>query len=362
MFPGLIIANTNAKSMMIDIAKSKKNAKRFATLEFTSVGAGNAGKVRAQQLLYCDDLTKGIEQALSKPQMDKLWQMYTDDLRQRKIGDCAELHLQTRWSVHDVVGRLQRAYGDDPKARFIVMPALNENDESNFDYPIEAGFTTEFYHKQRAIMDPMSWKALYMNEPIEREGLLYPEDSLRRYTSLPDKNPDAILGICDSKCKGSDYMFLPCFYQYGFDYYMVDCICSDEADYGLQYDRIADMIINNKMELVDFESNSGGDRIAEEIQKRINGRQNCGITMHYTTQNKETKIIVNAEWVKSHCLFKDNSLYAPNSEYGIAMGFLVTYTVKGKNAHDDVPDGLSQFAQFTNNIIGSKTEILDSPF
>lgn len=362
IFPGLIIANTNAKAMMIDVAKSKKQAKRFATLEFTSIGSGNAGKVRAQQLLYCDDLTEGIEQALSKPQMDKLWQKYTDDLRQRKIGNCAELHIQTRWTVHDVVGRLQRLYGDDKKARFIVMPALDENDESNFDYPIEAGFTTQFYHEQRDIMDDMSWKALFMNQPIEREGLLYPEDSLRRYMSLPDRYPDAILGICDSKSKGKDYMFLPCFYQYGDDYYMEDCICSDESDFAIQYERIADIIIRNRMQMVDFESNSGGDRIAAEIENRIVGRQNCGITMHYTTQNKETKIIVAAEWVKKHCLFKDKSKYTPKSDYGVAMGFIVSYTVAGKNAHDDTVDGLAQFAQFTNNLHGTDTVIMNSPF
>ena len=107
VFNGVSVINTNAKAMMIDVGKSKKAVKRFATLEFTSIGSGNAGKVRAQQLLYCDDLTEGIEQALSKPQMDKLWQKYTDDARQRKVGRCPELHIQTRWTVHDVVGRLQ---------------------------------------------------------------------------------------------------------------------------------------------------------------------------------------------------------------------------------------------------------------
>lgn len=362
VFNGVSVINTNAKAMMIDVGKSKKAVKRFATLEFTSIGSGNAGKVRAQQLLYCDDLTEGIEQALSKPQMDKLWQKYTDDARQRKVGRCPELHIQTRWTVHDVVGRLQNLYGGDPKSKFITIPALDENDESNFDYPIEAGFTTEFFHKQRDIMDDMSWKALFMNQPIEREGLLYPEDSLRRYVTMPDRQPDSILGICDSKSKGKDYMFLPCFYQFGDDYYMEDCICSDESDFAIQYDRIADIIIRHKMNMVDFESNAGGDRIAAEIENRIRGKQNCGITMHYTTQNKETKIIVNAEWVKKHCLFKDKSLYSAKSDYGRAMNFLMTYTVMGKAPFDDVPDGLAQFAQFTNNLLGGKTSIIESPF
>ena len=174
------------------------------------------GLYRAATLLYCDDLVSGIEVALSKERLDKLWETYTTDLRQRKIGDhCKELHIATRWSVHDVIGRLEREYIDSDRAKFIVIPALNENDESNFDYAYGVGFNTRFYHEQRNIMDDVSWRALYMNEPIEREGLVYAQDELRRYFELPKEDPDAIIGICDTKDKGADYAFLPVAYVYG---------------------------------------------------------------------------------------------------------------------------------------------------
>ena len=84
VFPNIDIERTNAADLAIDIGTPK----RFATLQFTSVGSGNAGKVRAEGLLYCDDLVSGIEQALSKERLDKLWEQYTTDLRQRKIGAC----------------------------------------------------------------------------------------------------------------------------------------------------------------------------------------------------------------------------------------------------------------------------------
>lgn len=196
VFPGLGVTSTNAKDCRIDLGKRK----RFETLEFTSIGTGNAGLYRAATLLYCDDLVSGIEVALSKERLDKLWETYTTDLRQRKIGNrCKELHIATRWSVHDVIGRLEQEYIDSDRARFITVPALDENDESNFDYAYGVGFTTQFYHEQRAIMDDASWRALYMNEPIEREGLVYTQDELRRYFELPSEEPDAIIGICDTK-------------------------------------------------------------------------------------------------------------------------------------------------------------------
>ena len=85
------------------------------------------------------------------------------------------------------------------------MPALDENDESNFDYINGVGFSTGFYHDMRDTMDDASWRALYMNQPIEREGLLYAEDELRRYFELPEGEPDGVISICDTKDKGKDY-------------------------------------------------------------------------------------------------------------------------------------------------------------
>lgn len=359
IFPECKLYSTNAKDMQINFGKYKP----FKSLSCVSIGQNLAGRVRANRYLLNDDLISGIEEAVSKPRLDKVWQAYAVDLLQRRIDKCKEFHFCTRWSVHDVVGRLKIKYAGNPRARFIAVPDIDPvTGESNFNYKYGVGFSKEYFEDVANTMDDVSYRCLYKNEPIEREGLLYPEDSLRRYITLPDKDPDAVIGICDTKAKGTDYMFLPCFYQYGNDYYMHDCICSDESDYEVQYQRIADLIIKNKMQMVDFESNSGGDRVATEVEKRIQGQQACGITMHYTTQNKETKIIVNAEWVKKHCLFKDKSLYAVKSDYGIAMGFLMSYTVAGKNIHDDVPDGLAQFAQFTGNLVGAQTEIFESPF
>jgi hypothetical protein len=157
VFPYVNVSNTNAKDCRIDLGERK----RFETIEFTSIGTGNAGLYRAPTLLYCDDLVSGIEVALSKERLDKLWEVYTTDLRQRKIGDkCKELHIATRWSVHDVIGRLENEYGNSKRAKFIVVPALNDYDVSNFNYAYGVGFSTEFYHEQRSIMDEASRKAL----------------------------------------------------------------------------------------------------------------------------------------------------------------------------------------------------------
>lgn len=358
VFPTVSVSNTNAKDCRIDLGKRK----RFETLEFTSIGTGNAGLYRASKLLYCDDLVSGIEVALSKERLDKLWETYTTDLRQRKIGDhCKELHIATRWSVHDVIGRLESDYGNSDRARFIVIPALDENDESNFDYAYGVGFNTQFYHEQRNIMEDASWRALYMNQPIEREGLLYQEDELRRYFELPDGEPDAIISICDTKDRGTDYCSMPIAYQYGQDYYIEKIIC-DNSNPEIVETRLVMALLEHTVQLSRFESNSAGGRVAQKVQEQVKAKGGrTKITTKYTTANKETKIIVNSPWVKEHCLFKDNSVIT-DKEYKRALNFLCTYTMAGKNKNDDIPDGFAQLSEFAQSLEGNKVTVFQRPF
>lgn len=359
VFPGVQVTNTNAKDCRIDLDKRQ----RFETLEFTSIGTGNAGLYRAANLLYCDDLVSGIEVALSKERLDKLWETYTTDLRQRKIGDkCKELHIATRWSVHDVIGRLEREYEGNPRAKFIRVPAMNEDDESNFDYEFGVGFTTKFYREQRDIMDSVSWKALYMNQPIEREGLVYHPDDLRRFFELPAEESDAIIGVCDTKEKGDDYSFLPVGHAYGQDYYITDCVCDNGLPDTVDA-RLTEILVRDKVKMCRFESNSAGGRVAEKIQgevKRLGGVTN--ITTKFTTANKITKIIVNSAWVKEHCLFLDESCYKRDSDYGRMMDMLCSYPASGKVKHDDVPDGMAMFAEFAQSLNGGSVEVFARPF
>ena len=362
VFPKVQIIKTNAQDMMIDLGEDKRKGKRFATLEFSSIGSGNAGKVRAENLLYCDDLVSDIQQAMSKDRLDTLWTQYSTDLRQRKIGNAKELHIATRWSLVDIIGRLESLYDGNDRAEFIVMPALDENDESNFDYGNSAGFTTQFYHEQRDAMDDASWRALYMNQPIEREGQLYNEDELRRYFELPDRDPDAILFVCDTKDKGTDYCVMPICYQYGNDFYCEDIVC-DNSNPEIVEARLVSKLIEHKAQMGQFESNSAGGKVAEKVQKEVKERGGIAkITTKYTTSNKETRIIVASPWVKEHVLFKDSSIIKKDKEYRKMLNQLCSYTMAGRNKNDDVCDAWSMFANYVQQLEGTKVEVFRRPF
>ena len=191
---------------------------------------------------------------------------------------------------------------------------------------------------------------------------MYTDEELRRFITLPITEPDAVWGICDTKNKGTDFLFLPCMLQYGNDFYLTECVCDDNSNYGIQYERTSDLIVNTGMQQCQFESNNGGDRVALEVSKLVEEKGgHCNITTKYTESNKETKIIVNADWVKKHVLFRDRENYKPKEDYGKMMGFLLSYSVRGKNPHDDVPDGLASFALFVTTGFVRAAQIIQSP-
>ena len=361
IFPDVKQTSTNAKSEQINFGGYKQHP----NVQCTSIGSNNAGKVRVSPhgYLLVDDIIGGIEVALNKNQLDKLWDIYTVDARQRKMDGCKEIHIATRWSVHDVIGRLKTIYENDDRARFIAVPDIDpETGESNFMYDLN-GFSVEFFNNQALLMDDISYRCLYKNEPIEREGLLYHKEDLRTYLELPMGEPDAIWGVCDTKNKGTDYLVMPVVYVYGVDHYLVDVICSDSSDYGVQYENLANVICENNMQQVEFESNNGGDRVAFEVENRIKERgARCNITTYPTETNKETRIIVNADCIKKNMIFKDDSLYTPKSDYGVMMKWLLSYSVTGKNVHDDVPDAMANYARFVNRQLGAVVTVTNRFF
>lgn len=365
IFPNLSVTSTNAKMEQFNIGKYKP----FPSVQCTSVGSKNAGKVRASKFLLVDDMIGGIEEALNPTILDKLWDKYAVDARQRKTQDtdgkpCKEIHIATRWSVHDVIGRIQNMYVGNPRVKTISVPDVDPTTgESNFDYEY-GGFTKEFFADQQLLMDEISYRCLYKQEPIEREGLLFPDDKIRRYFNLPHGKPEIITAQCDTKGKGTDYFVMPILQKYGEDYYCVDCVCDNTADYEMQYENASNTLVNNQVQECEFERNAGGDRVAMEVNKRVENKGwICNITDVPTETNKEARIFQCSNWILQHIIFKDQSLYKPNEPYGVMVSLLKRYSVTGKKQLDDVPDVFSNFAlRMTQGSRIAKVEAVHNPF
>ena len=372
IFPNVEIQGTNAKETTVNLERNG----RFKTWTFRSIDGSLTGATRCNRFLTADDLVSGIEEALNKNRLDTLWTKVVNDLRSRRLEGCKEFYIATRWSVHDPIGKLQQLYAGNPRARFIAVPALDENGKSNFLFTVN-GFSEKYFNDAKESMDEISYNCLYQQQPVEREGLLLPPDKLKRfffnredvpdgctdeYTIIPNREADAIWAVCDTKDKGTDFESLPIAYQYGDKFFVPDVVFDDTTDYDILDRKTADILIKHNPHKIRFESNNVGNRVAHNIQKIISGKCRADIETRPTQANKETKILVNSDYISKHFYFLHPSQYKPKSDYGLFMGNVTTYTTRAKVAHDDGPDSLAMMAEYVQNPLGGKATAMRNPF
>lgn len=372
VFPNVEIQGTNAKETTVNLERNG----RFKTWTFRSIDGSLTGATRCNRFLTADDLVSGIEEALNKNRLDTLWTKVVNDLRSRRLEGCKEFYIATRWSVHDPIGKLQQLYAGNPRARFIAVPALDENGKSNFLFTVN-GFSEKYFNDAKESMDEISYNCLYQQQPVEREGLLLPPDKLKRfffskedvpdgcadeYIIIPDKNADAIWAICDTKDKGTDFESLPIAYQYGDKFFFPDVVFDGTTDYDILDRKTADILIRHNPHKIRFESNNVGNRVAHNIQKMITGKCRAEIETKPTSANKETKILVNSDYIAKHFYFLHPSQYKAKSDYGLFMANVTTYTTRAKVPHDDGIDSLAMMAEYIQNPLGGKATAMQNPF
>lgn len=372
IFPNIEIQGTNAKETTVNLERNG----RFKTWTFRSIDGSLTGATRCNRFLTADDLVSGIEEALNKNRLDTLWTKVVNDLRSRRLEGCKEFYIATRWSVHDPIGKLQQLYAGNPRARFIAVPALDENGKSNFLFTVN-GFSEKYFNDAKESMDEISYNCLYQQQPVEREGLLLPPDKLKRfffskedvpdgcedeYVIIPDKDADAIWAVCDTKDKGTDFESLPIAYQYGDKFLFPDVVFDDTTDYDILDRKTADILIRHNPHKIRFESNNVGNRVAHNIQKMITGKCRAEIETKPTSANKETKILVNSDYIAKHFYFLHPSQYKAKSDYGLFMANVTTYTTRAKVPHDDGIDSLAMMAEYIQNPLGGKATAMQNPF
>lgn len=349
IFPDAVLVNTNADEKIFNL----KDVRRFATVTCRSIDGALTGSTEATPdgVLYLDDMVANEEEAVNLARLDFLWDKIRGDLLGRRLEGCPIVAQGTRYSVHDPIGHLQEeAPRMGWRTKVLEIPALDPvTDESNFEIEIKGRkmFTTAFYRNERKLVTEQQWESQFQQRPFEKKGRLYKANELRRYFDLPaDREPDAIIAVCDTKDRGKDYASMPIGYQYGNDYFIEDVVC-DNGVSAMVREKLALALVRNNVQIAQFESNSAGGLIAEDVTKRVKELGGTtSIRTKFTSENKETKIIVNQPWVLEHCLFKDESRYKPDSDYGIFMRFLTQYTMSGKGQIDDPPDSMSMFAIF----------------
>lgn len=348
---------------------------RFATVTCRGIDGTWTGAVDVSWdgILYVDDLVRDREHSLSPVRMENTYQEYQNKMVDRKsghypgYGDFAgscELMVGTLWNIYDPLERERQKHEGDSLYRFRRLPALDENDESNFDYEIN-GFTTSYYREMRDRLDNAEWMAKYQQKPYVREGLLMPADELRYFNGILPEGDFRIVSAVDVAWGGGDSLSMPIGAEFeNGDVYIVDWVFNAGAK-EVTIPLVVGQIINNQIRQIRFEGDQGGELysayVSEELAKH-DWKCSCDDRKADRGMKKSEKIIAYSGDIKRKFVFLtpkkpseaekelDAKLgikrYVRSAEYQKAMDELCSYVVIGKNEHDDAADGLTQLEMF----------------
>lgn len=363
IFPEAKLVSTNADEKTFNL----KERKRFATVTCRPIDGQITGSTEATPdgVIYLDDCVKNEEEAVNRERLDFLWDKVRGDILGRRLEGCPIIAQGTRYSLYDPIGRLQEVAPEMGwRTKVIEIPALNENDESNFEVTLHGRrmFTSAYYQHERELVTEMQWESQFQQHPFEAKGRLFPENQLNRFFQLPEGSPDAIVAACDTAEKGSDSVSMPIAYIYGEDVMIADCVFNNGTPEHTKPE-CAMKLVKHKVGMAQFESNSAGEYYARDVENLL--RQQGGktsIRLKRSLAKKTTRIEVESDFILKHFFFLDKSMYKPNDEYGMMMKEFCTYTRSGKVPHDDAADGLAQLSEMIRTLSAGKIEVFRRPF
>lgn len=365
IFPHVKLVQTNADTKIINLQEKS----RFPTIMCRSIDARQVGLSEATNVLYLDDCVEGREEAMNRDRLDQKWTIISGDILGRAIEGTPIVATGTRYSIYDPIGRLQEeAIKQGWRWKAVEIPALDpETDESNYEYYNprldRKVFTTKYFQEQREMLSEEQFESEFQQQPFEAKGLMFPEAKLNRYFKLPpDKEPDAIIAVCDTAESGEDSVMMPIAYIYGEDVFIEDCVF-DNSPPEVTKPQCAKKLVEHKVSVATFESNNAGEYFARDVQDlvtKMGGK--VSIRTKRTISNKHTRIEMASDGIIKHFYFKDKSLYKPSSQYGRMMKELTTYTRTGKVKHDDAPDGLSLLENEIRQLTYGKVNVFPRPF
>lgn len=362
IFPNVTLESKSSDEYTVNL----NDPDRFATLTCRGIDGTWTGAVdiSAGGYLYVDDLIRDRTESLSPTRLENRYQDYLNVMVDRKNDGAKELMVGTRWCVADPLGRNEEKFKGNPKARFRKIPALNEKDESNFNYDYGLGFSTEYYKNLRDRLDKNEWMAKYQQRPFVREGLIFPIDELEYYNGVLPDGDCLTAAACDVAWGGGDSLSMPFGKLFGSaddgPIYIPDWIFNKGDKYVTKPVVVA-KTLQQKPNMVRFEANNGGDEYAEDIDRLLREqgyKTNISWAKASNQVGKMAKIIQYAPDIKRRFRFLKPELQS--DEYKDAMEELGMLTQVGKNEHEDSADGLVQLFQLIDegNV---KTTIINSP-
>lgn len=375
IFPNLKNILKSAENMTLDYRNDDKFKPHSEyTLYCCGFDGGITGRTRAHNVLYIDDLIKNIEEARNKDVLDKKWEDFTGTLKKRMQGNCKMLIIGTIFSINDPLSRIIKYYKEkDPdRIEVIRVPGLNENNETNFNYKYGFALTTESLLEDKDLMDTVSFECLIQQHPIERLGIVFSEEELKKFLIEPEEGLQRNIAAVDVAWGGGDSLSMPICSEYdNGDIYLTDVIFS-KAKKEETIPLVVNAIINYQITCCHFEANNGGDMYAEKVREeleKVNYKCNITVKKAPTNKSKLDRILACQGAIKGvssskyRLLVKERKIIRNNKMYNDFLDELTKFnqsaSMQGKQ-HDDAPDSLASL--FTNVLECARAGIAKSTF
>lgn len=370
VFPEAIIVDTDAKNNKVDLQRKKK----YKSLSGKGLTSGLNGEYDALGWLIIDDILEGIQDVLSPDVLRRKQIIFDNNVMKRKKEKCKVVYNGTIWSLHDIYMNRLDFLENNPEAKDIrwdvlKIPALDPvTDESNFDYEYGVGFSTEYYRRERAKFeendDMAGWYAQCQQEPIERDGAVFNPEHMKFYNGvLPTEEPYRITAACDVALGGEDNLAFAVAYMYEDGAVYIDDVVFDSSEKKITKPKVTDMIIDHDVGSAFFEANQGGEGYKDEVDEmlREKGKKINLVSQYAPTSMRKSQRIWDKAGTIREWYFRD--VGCRSREYRAFMRNLYSFTIKGKNKHEDAADCLASLAYFIEGTWEpAKVEAVSNPF
>ena len=370
IFPERQVSHKDAKDYRLDIDRRK----HYSSFTARSLYGSLNGTCDADGYQIMDDPHSGIEEAMNRSRLDTAWQHVENDFMTRKsIDKIKRIWIGTRWSLYDVISRRLDALKNDPmfanvRYKEINIPALDPvTDESNFAYQYGKGSSTESYRQVRASFernnDLASWLAQFQQQPVERAGALFDPQDLRYYNGvLPESEPDRVFMAVDPSWGGGDFCAAPVCFQYGDDLFVQDVLYTDGDKRTSQPELVA-LAKKYNVAAMTVEATKMTASYADDVDKMLKEaghRINIMKKPASTKTSKEQRIFDAAPDIRERMVFREDG--NRSKAYVLFMQNVYSFTMNGKNKHDDAPDSLAAAIQMAFFAKTNTAEIIRRPF
>ena len=273
------------------------------------------------------------EDALSQLRRERVNSRFENTIRSRvNSRNTPIVIIMQRLHEDDLCGYLTKT--EPGEWRVLSLPAIVE--DGGVKKPLWAFKHTLEELESIRKSDPFVFESQYMQNPVPKSGLMYTE--FKEYKDIPVTVRAVKKNYTDTADTGKDYLCSINYIETEVGNYITDVEYTQDGMCDTEQ-RVARMIHEGEVEVVNIESNNGGGVFARNVEKSLRqlGNYNVVVNAFHQSKNKDTRIFSNANIVQNIVYYPENWEHKfPNFARA-----LKSYMKTGGNAHDDAPDALT---------------------